>query len=232
MNFLTDMELEAIFLSLKAAFWGTACALPFALVLALVMHRFHFPGKSLLNTLIHLPLIIPPVALGYLLLLLFGRRGVLGGFLEDYGFSFAFTWKAAALAAGVMALPLMVRAMRIALEAIDPTWLEAARTLGRSPFFIMRRITLPLAAPGILAGTILGFARAWGEFGATITFAANIPGETRTLPLALYTALQAPGQEWVALRLALLSLAVASLALAFSEILLSYLYPSRLRRRR
>ncbi len=217
---LSPFEIEALLLSLKAALWGTGLALPFAAALAVVMARKNFPGKFFVDGLIHLPLVVPPVAVGYLLLLLLGRRGLLGESLDQwFGLSFAFNWKGAALAAAVMGFPLMVRAIRLAVEAIDPMLEKAARTLGATPVHMRLKVTLPLAGRGLLAGAILGFARALGEFGATITFVANIPGETRTLPLALYSALQMPGGEWAGLRLVILSLLLAGAALAAVDLL-------------
>ena len=205
-------------LSLKVALWSVAGALPFGLAVAWLLARKTFPGKILVDGAIHLPLVVPPVVVGYVLLILLSRNGPIGGWLFDaFGISIAFTWKGAALAAGLMAFPLMVRAMRLSLEAIDQRLESAARTLGASRIRVFATITIPLMAPGILAGTILAFARALGEFGATITFVSNIPGETRTLPLALYSLAQTPDGEAGAARLALIAVALALGALVASE---------------
>lgn len=217
---LTPLELEALLLSIKVGFWATLLSLPFGLGAAWLLARCEFPGKGLLNGLIHLPLVLPPVVVGYFLLLLLGRNGPLGRALEAaFGFTLPFTWQGAALAAAVMAFPLMVRAIRLSLDAVDRKLEAAARTLGARPPGVFLAVTLPLTAPGILVGTFLAFARSLGEFGATITFAANIPGETRTLPLALYAVLQQPGGEAAALRFAILSVLVSLAALAASELL-------------
>ena len=217
---LTPFETEALGLSLRVAFWSVTLSLPLGLLAAWALARWQFYGKTLLNGLIHLPLVLPPVVVGYGLLVLFGRKGPLGAWLYDtFGITLAFSWRGAALAAAVMAFPLMVRAMRLSLEAVDRRLEAAARTLGAGPVNAFLTVTLPLMAPGILAGAILAFARSLGEFGATITFVSNIPGETRTLPIALYTLIQTPDGEAGALRLALISVAVALLALAASEII-------------
>lgn len=215
---LTEPELVALWLSLKVACVAVLIALPLSIWVAWVLSRKRFFGKWLVEGIIHLPLVLPPVVVGYLLLLTFGRQGWLGAPLRECcGISIAFTWVAAAIAAGVMGFPLMVRAIRLAFDAVDSGVENAARTLGASRRRVFFTIALPLAAPGVLAGTILGFARALGEFGATIAFAANIPGETRTLPLAIYTALQAPDGEEAAFRLAVVSALVALFAVALSE---------------
>ena len=215
---LTPTEWTALWLSLKVAGVAIVIALPFAIWIAWILSRKHFFGKWLLEGVIHLPLVLPPVVVGYLLLLMFGRDGWVGGCLrETFGISIAFTWVAAAIAAGVMGFPLMVRAIRLAFDAVDTGIENAASTLGASKRRTFFTIALPLAVPGVVAGTILGFARALGEFGATIAFAANIPGETRTLPLAIYTALQAPDGENIAFRLAVISAVVALIAVALSE---------------
>ena len=207
---LTDLETEAIRLSLQVALWSVACSLPFGVATAFLLARTNFPGKSLLDGLVHLPLVIPPVVVGYMLLLLMGRRGPIGGWLYDtLGITVIFTWQGAALAAAVMGFPLMVRAMRLSLESVDRRLEQAARTLGAGRFDTFRSVTLPLMAPGILTGLVLAFARSLGEFGATITFVSNIPGETRTIPLAIYTAIQTPGGEEAAARLAALSIGLA-----------------------
>jgi molybdate transport system permease protein len=217
---LTDLEREALALSLRVAVWAVATGLPAALAVAWLLARREFPGKTLLNGVVHLPLVLPPVVVGYLLLLGFGRQGPIGGWLHDVlGVTIAFTWQGAALAAAVMAFPLMVRAIRLSLEAVDTRLESAARTLGAGRLEVFLTVTLPLTAPGLLAGAILGFARSLGEFGATITFVSNIPGETRTLPLALYSLVQQPDGETGALRLAVISVVLALLALAASELL-------------
>ncbi|MBL4747959.1 MAG: molybdate ABC transporter permease subunit [Magnetovibrio sp.] len=217
---LSVQEWAALSLSLKVSIFAVAGSLPFGLCTAWVLARTRFPGYSLFNALIHLPLVLPPVVVGYVLLVVLGRKGALGGWLYDiFGVSFAFTWKGAAIAAAIMAFPLMVRAMRLSLEAVDRNLEQTARTLGASSVRVFLTITLPLMLPGLVTGCVLAFARALGEFGATITFVSNIPGETRTLPLALYTLSQAPGGESGMLRLALISLAVALGALMASELL-------------
>lgn len=218
MPLLSPLETEAFLLSLRVAAVATVCSLPLGLAAAWMLARTRFPGKSIVDAAIHLPLVLPPVVVGYLLLVLMGRRGIVGAWLYDtFGVSVAFTWKGAALAAAVMAFPLMVRAMRLSLEAVDRGLEAAARTLGAGRGRVFLTITLPLMAPGILAGMVLAFARALGEFGATITFVSNIPGETRTLPLALYTLTQTPDGEAAAARLALLTIAIAVAALIASE---------------
>ena len=217
---MSPAETEALLLSLRVGLWSVLLSLPPGLAVAWLLARRAFPGKFLLNGLVHLPLVVPPVVVGYLLLMLLGRRGPLGGLLEAwFGISVAFTWKGAAVAAGVMGFPLMVRAIRLSLDAVDRGIEAAARTLGAGPAWVFLTITLPLILPGILTGVILAFARSLGEFGATITFVSNIPGETRTLPLALYTATQLPGGEAIAVRLAVLSVALAMAALIGSEIM-------------
>lgn len=217
---LTDLELEAIRLSLRVALWSVAASLPLGLLVAWLLARCRFPGRLLLDGLVHLPLVVPPVVVGYVLLLLFGRQGPIGGLLHDvFGITLIFTWRGAALAAAVMAFPLMVRAMRLSLEAVDRRLEAAARTLGAGPFDAFATVTLPLMAPGVLVGAVLAFARSLGEFGATITFVANIPGETRTLPMTIYTLTQTPGGDAAALRLCLISVALALVALAASEVL-------------
>jgi len=217
---LTPLESEAMGLSLRVAFWAVAGSLPFGIAVAWLLARTRFPGRLILDGLVHLPLVLPPVAVGYLLLVLLGRQGPVGAWLESwFGITLAFTWRAAVVAAAVMAFPLMVRAIRLGIEAIDRGLEDAARTLGARPPAVFFRVTLPLALPGILAGVLLAFARSLGEFGATIMFAANIPGETRTLPLALYSVAQTPDGDGPALRLILISLALAMAALILSEIL-------------
>jgi molybdate transport system permease protein len=216
---LTPLEAEALRLSLRVAFWSVLGSLPFGLLVAWLLARREFYGKTIVNGLVHLPLVLPPVVVGYLLLLLFSRSGAVGGFLESLGITVAFTWRGAAIAAAVMAFPLMVRAMRLSLEAVDRRLEAAARTLGAGPVNVFLTVTLPLMSPGILAGAILAFARSLGEFGATITFVSNIPGETRTLPLALYSLTQTPDGEAGAMRLAAISIVLAFAALAASEFL-------------
>ncbi len=219
MTLLTPDDLTAVLLSLKVSTVATAASLPVAFLAALALARGRFAGRSLLDALVHLPLVLPPVATGYALLVLLGRNGPLGGPLADIGVVFAFDWTGAALAAAVMAFPLMVRPMRLAIEAIDREVEEVALTLGAPPLARLFRITLPLAAPGVLAGTILGFAKALGEFGATITFAAAIPGETVTLPTAIYQAVQIPGAESRALALCAIATAIAVIAVFASNAL-------------
>jgi molybdate transport system permease protein len=217
---LTPLETEALLLSLRVAFWCGVLSLPLGIAVAWLLARREFPGKHLLNGLIHLPLVLPPVAVGYLLLLLFGRRGPLGIFLHDvFGLTVAFTWKGAAIASAVMAFPLMVRAIRLSLESVDRGLEAAARTLGAGPGRVFLTVTLPLTLPGILTGAILSFARSLGEFGATITFVSNIPGETRTLPLALYALTQTPDGDVGALRLVVIAFLLAMIALVASEVL-------------
>jgi molybdate transport system permease protein len=213
-------ELTAIRLSLRVAFWAMLGSLPFGIATAMVLARGRFWGKSLVDGIVHLPLVMPPVVTGYLLLLLFGRNGPLGRFLADtFGIVFAFRWTGAALASAVMGFPLMVRAIRLSLDAVDSGFEEAARTLGAGAFDRFRTVTLPLMLPGILSGGIVAFAASLGEFGAVITFASNIPGETQTLPLAIYSAIQTPGGDAAAARLATLSFVLALAGLLLSEIL-------------
>ncbi|HEY0624877.1 molybdate ABC transporter permease subunit [Sphingomonas sp.] len=207
-------------LSLKVGLVATAATLPLAFALAWLLARARFPGKVLIDGLVHLPLVVPPVVTGWLLLLAFAPAGPAGGWLERwFGVSVMFRWTGAAIAAAVMALPLMVRAMRLSIEAVDRRFEDAARTLGASRMRVFRTITLPLSLPGVLAAAVLGFARALGEFGATITFVSNVPGETQTLPLAIYAALQTPDGEAQVWRLALISVALSLVALVASELL-------------
>lgn len=210
-------EQQIIGLSLKVAATATLFSLPPGVALAYLLSRGDFPGKGLLSGLTHLPLILPPVVTGYGLLLLFGRSGPLGAWLEPLGIVFAFDWTGAALAAAIMGFPLLVRAVQLSFDLVDPRIERAAETLGARPFIRFLTVTLPLALPGLAAGTVLAFAKALGEFGATITFVANIPGETRTLPLAIYSLTQAPGGEAAALRLVLISIGVSITALLISE---------------
>ena len=217
---LSHDEIVAIKLSLKVAFWATLASLPFGILAAHVLARRQFWGKSLLNGLVHLPLILPPVVTGYVLLLLFGRRGPIGSFLaETFDIVFAFRWTGAALACAVMGFPLMVRAIRLSIEAVDRRLEDAAGTLGANRLWVLLTITLPLALPGIIAGVILSFAKAMGEFGATITFVSNIPGETQTLPSAIYTFTQVPGGDAGAMRLTLVSVVISMAALIVSELM-------------
>ena len=216
----TDLELEAIRLSLRVAFWSVACSLPLGLAVAWLLARRQFPGKTLVDGLVHLPLVVPPVVVGFILLVLFGRRGPIGGWLYDtFGVTVIFTWQGAALAAAVMAFPLMVRAMRLSLEAVDRRLEAAARTLGAGPWDAFATVTLPLMLPGVLTGAVLAFARSLGEFGATITFVANIPGETRTIPVAIYMLTQTPEGDAAAMRLCVIAVILALIALAGSELL-------------
>jgi molybdate transport system permease protein len=216
----TADEITAIWLSLKVATIATLASLPLAIACAYVLARKDFWGKSIVNGLVHLPLVLPPVVTGYLLLITFGRRGPVGSALESCcGIVFSFRWTGAALACAVMAFPLVVRAIRLAIEAIDPRLEAAAATLGARPSMVFFTVTLPLALPGILAGAIIGFAKALGEFGATITFVSNIPGETQTIATSIYSYTQAPGGDDNALRLTLVSVAIAMLALIASELL-------------
>jgi molybdate transport system permease protein len=215
---LTAAEWTVIGLSLRVSLVAVGLALPVAWLLAWLLARRRFPGRVLLDALVHLPLVLPPVVTGWLLLLLFGRAGPVGSWLEaSFGITLVFRWTGAALAAAIMALPLMVRAMRLSIEGVDRRLVEAARTLGASRLRALLTITLPLSAPGIAAGTMLGFARSLGEFGATITFASNIAGETRTLPLAIYTGLQLPGGDGAVARLATISIILSVGALVASE---------------
>jgi molybdate transport system permease protein len=217
---LSPAEWEVIALSLKVSAVAIALMLPVSFALAWVLARSRMPGKLLLDALVHLPLVLPPVVTGWLLLLAFGSQGPVGRVLGEWlGVSLMFRWTGAALAAAIMALPLMVRAMRISIENVDRRLESAARTLGAGPWRTFWTVTLPLAAPGVLAGAVLGFARSVGEFGATITFVSNIPGETRTIPLAIYSALQMPGGESAVTRLALIAVALSLLALTASELL-------------
>ena len=221
MNWLTDLspdELTAIRLSLWVAMWAMAVSLPLGVATAMLLARGKFWGKSVLNVLVHLPLVLPPVVTGYVLLLLFGRKGPLGRFFADtIGLVFAFRWTGAALASAVMGFPLMVRAIRLSLDAVDRRLEEAAATLGASAVWVFVTVTLPLILPGIVAGMILSFARSLGEFGATITFVSNIPGETQTVPTAIYMATQAPGGDAAALRLTVIAVVISAVALFASE---------------
>ncbi|CZT33239.1 molybdate ABC transporter permease subunit [Rhizobium sp. 9140] len=215
---LSDAEWTAIRLSLKVSTVAMLSSLPLALLAAMALARGRFWGRSLLNGIVHLPLILPPVVTGFLLLILFGRRGPVGAFLETYtGLVFSFRWTGAALACAIMGFPLMVRSIRLSIEAVDGRLEQAAATLGASPAWVFATITLPLILPGIIAGMILSFAKAMGEFGATITFVSNIPGETQTLSAAIYTFTQVPGGDSGALRLTLVSVVISMAALLLSE---------------
>ena len=217
MGWLGPEEWQAVALSLQVALVATAASLPLGLFTAYALARWRFPGREILNGLVHLPLILPPVVTGYLLLLTLGPTAPVGSVLESLGLGVAFRWTGAALAAAVMAFPLMVRAIRLSIEAVDPKLEQAAATLGASRIRVYFTVTLPLTLPGIVAGAVLAFAKAMGEFGATITFVSNIPGQTRTLPSAIYAFLQVPGGEASALRLVAVSVFVAMAALALSE---------------
>lgn len=216
----SPIEIEALILSLRVSVWAVVGSLPLGVLAAWMLARLNFPGKAILDGLIHLPLVLPPVVIGYLLLVGFGRRGIVGAWLyEMTGLTLAFNWKGAAVAAAVMAFPLMVRAVRLSIENVDRGVEAAARTLGAGPLRVFFTITLPLITPGILTGLILAFARSLGEFGATITFVSNIRGETQTLPLALYTLTQMPDGEIGAMRLCIISVSIAMGALVASEML-------------
>jgi molybdate transport system permease protein len=215
---LTPEEWTAVRLSLWVATWATVVALPFGIAIAYLLARKNFWGKALVDALVHLPLVLPPVVTGYLLLIVFGRNAPVGAFLADtFGIVFAFRWTGAALSCGIMGFPLMVRAIRLSIEAIDTRLEEAASTLGANGFWILATVTLPLALPGIIAGMVLAFARALGEFGATITFVSNIPGETQTLSAAIYSLTQVPGGDAAALRLVVVAIVISLGALMVSE---------------
>ena len=215
---MSDTELGIILLSLKVAFFSVALSLPFAILVAHVLARFDFPGKTLLDAVVHLPLVLPPVVVGFALLVLFGKQGPLGAWLNDwFGIVVAFRWTGAALASAIMGFPLMVRAIRLSISSIDARLETVARTLGGSRIWVFLSITLPLALPGLITGVLLSFARSLGEFGATITFVSNIPGETETLPLAIYTFVQSPGGDAQAIRLSLIAVLLSIAALVASE---------------
>jgi molybdate transport system permease protein len=215
---LSPEELGVILLSLRVAVVSVICSLPLAIFVAYVLARARFPGKILVDAIVHLPLVLPPVVVGFALLVLFGRRGPIGSFLEQwFGIVFAFRWTGAALASAIMGFPLMVRAIRLSIDAIDRRLEMAARTLGGSRAWVFASITLPLALPGIITGVLLSFARGLGEFGATITFVSNIPGETETLPLAIYSLTQVPGGDAQAWRLSVVAVVLSVLALVTSE---------------
>jgi molybdate transport system permease protein len=214
---LTPEEWTAVALSLRIAVVATLVSLPFGIAIAWLLARKDFWGKALLDGIVHLPLVLPPVVTGYLLLITFGRKGAVGGFLADFGIVFSFRWTGAALACGVMAFPLLVRAIRLSFEAIDRRLEDAAATLGANGFWAFLTVTLPLALPGVIAGMVLAFAKALGEFGATITFVSNIPGETQTLSAAIYTLTQIPGGDAAAGRLVIVAIVIALAALVASE---------------
>ena len=217
-DWLSPDEWNAVLLSLRVSFWAVLVSLPLGLLVAHALARWEFPGKQVLNGIVHLPLILPPVVTGYLLLITFGRKGSVGPYLDQwFGIVFAFRWTGAALAAAVMAFPLMVRAMRLAIEAVDPKLEQAGATLGASKPWVWLTVTLPMILPGVIAGAILAFAKAMGEFGATITFVSNIPGQTRTLPSAIYSFMQVPGGEAQAARLVWVAIIIAMAALLLSE---------------
>lgn len=216
---LTEAELQALGLSLKVSGIAVLAALPFAVAAALILARREFPGKSVFDGIVHLPLVLPPVVMGYLLLVTFGARGPIGAWFDQvFGLRFVFSWTGAALASAIVTFPFQVRAIRLALEAIDPGLQQAARTLGAGPIDCLCNITLPLALPGLIAGAITAFAASLGQFGAIITFVSNVPGETRTLPLAIYSAIQTPDGEAAAARLAALAIALALGGLVLSEV--------------
>jgi len=211
-------ELQIIALSLRVAVVSMACSLPLAILVAYALARYDFPGKTLADAIVHLPLVLPPVVVGFALLVLFGRHGPIGSVLDQwFGIVFAFRWTGAALASAIMGFPLMVRAIRLSMAAIDPRLEISARTLGGSRLWVFASITLPLALPGVITGSLLSFARGLGEFGATITFVSSIPGETETLPLAIYTFTQVPGGDAYALRLSIVAVVLSLVALAASE---------------
>ena len=214
---LTPEEWTAVELSLRIAVVATFASLPFGIAIAWLLARKDFWGKALLDGVVHLPLVLPPVVTGYLLLITFGRRGLAGSFLADLGIVFSFRWTGAALACGIMSFPLLVRPIRLSIEAVDRRLEQAAGTLGAAPWRVFLTVTLPLALPGVLAGMVLGFAKAIGEFGATITFVSNIPGETQTISSAIYSLIQTPDGDSAALRLVAVSIVIALAALVASE---------------
>ncbi|CAH1526385.1 MULTISPECIES: molybdate ABC transporter permease subunit [Vibrio] len=215
---MSELEYQALMLSLKVGTYAVVWLIPIGVALAWLLSRKEFIGKSILDSLIHLPLVLPPVVIGYLLLISLGRQGYLGGWLyEHFGLIFSFNWKGAVIACIVVALPLMVRSVRLSLDTVDPKLEHAASTLGASPLKVFVTITLPLTIPGIITGTMLSFARSLGEFGATISFVSNIPGETQTIPLAMYNFIETPGAEMEAARLCIISIALALSTLMISE---------------
>nr|WP_255547107.1 MULTISPECIES: molybdate ABC transporter permease subunit [unclassified Moritella] len=218
MNLLSDYEIAALLLSLKVSSVAVLFSLPFGIACAWILARCEFPGKSLFDSLIHLPLVLPPVVIGYILLISMGRQGSIGAILYDwFGWSFSFSWRGAALAAAIVSFPLMVRAIRLSFESVDSRLEQAARTLGSNRLRVFFTITLPLTLPGIVSGMVLAFARSLGEFGSTITFVSNIPGETRTIPLAMYSFIQTPGAEHEAARLCVIAIVIAVLSLTASQ---------------
>lgn len=215
---MTELEYQALMLSLKVGAYAVVWLIPLGVALAWLLSRKEFIGKSILDSIIHLPLVLPPVVIGYLLLISLGRQGVLGnGLFEHFGLVFSFNWKGAVIACIVVALPLMVRSVRLSLDNVDPKLEHAASTLGASPLKVFLTITLPLTIPGIITGTMLSFARSLGEFGATISFVSNIPGETQTIPLAMYNFIETPGAEMEAARLCIISIVLALSTLMISE---------------
>ncbi|MFT5808473.1 MAG: molybdate transport system permease protein [Moritella dasanensis] len=215
---LSDYEIAALLLSLKVSSVAVLFSLPFGIACAWILARCEFPGKSLFDSLIHLPLVLPPVVIGYILLISMGRQGSIGAVLYDwFGWSFSFSWRGAALAAAIVSFPLMVRAIRLSFESVDIRLEQAARTLGSNRLRVFFTITLPLTLPGIVSGMVLAFARSLGEFGSTITFVSNIPGETRTIPLAMYSFIQTPGAEHEAARLCVIAIVIAVLSLTASQ---------------
>lgn len=215
---LTDYEVTALLLSLKIAGVSILISLPIAIFMAWILARYHFIGKSVINSILHLPLVLPPVVIGYLLLITLGRKGFIGAWLYDnFGISFSFSWQGAVVAISVVSFPLIVRAIRLSFEQSDVQLEQAAHTLGASRLRSFLTISLPLAMPGIMTGVVLGFARALGEFGATITFVSNIPGQTSTIPLAMYQFIQTPGEEFAAMRLCIISILIAFISLFASE---------------
>lgn len=217
---LTDFELEALYLSLKVALYAVIWLTPFSVMIAWLLTRKSFWGKNAFDACIHLPLVLPPVVIGYLLLVGMGRQGAIGKWLFDtFGITFSFDWKGAVLASAVVSLPLMVRAIRLSIESIDTKLEQVARSLGANPLRVFFTITLPLAIPGVITGALLAFARSLGEFGATISFVSSIPGETQTLPLAMYSFIETPGAEYEAARLCVISIVVALISLLVSEVL-------------
>jgi molybdate transport system permease protein len=215
---LSALEIEALEISLKVAFWAVLISLPFGIAVSWLLARVEFPGKIVVDGIVHLPLVLPPVAVGFLLIVLLGQKGFIGAWLlETFDIRLVFTWQGAAVASGIMAFPLMVRAIRLSMETMDIGLETAARTLGASPLRAFFTITIPLIAPGILSGVILAFARSLSEFGATIVFAGNVPGETNTIPVSMFVALQSPGGEEAATRLSLIAIAVAIITLMLSQ---------------
>ncbi|ASU23938.1 molybdate ABC transporter permease subunit [Vibrio qinghaiensis] len=220
MPLLSEYEWVALQLSLKVAIYTVLWLLPLGIFFAWLLARKQFWGKSILDSLVHLPLVLPPVVVGYLLLITMGKQGSIGQWLDNmFGLRFSFSWRGAVLACVIIALPLMVRAIRLSLESVDPKLEQAARTLGASPLKVFLTITLPLTLPGLITGAMLSFARSLGEFGATISFVSNIPGETQTLPLAMYNFLETPGAEMEAMRLCIISIAIALASLFISEVI-------------